>query len=122
MSQEEIEVFEGSGNIFEDFGYTDPAEAKVKADIAIRIKKIIRESGMTQEEAGEKMGIPQSKVSDIVRGKLSQFTLDRLFRFLNNLGEEIEIRVKKKTPRSKKPMIRFVGEGDSSSGRKPARV
>ena len=122
MSQEEIEVFEGSGNVFEDFEYPDSAEAKVKADIAIQIKKIISSSGMTQEEAGTKMGIEQPKVSDIVRGKLSQFTLDRLFRFLNNLGQEIEIRAKKKTNRSTKPMIRFIGEGDSSSEKKPAKV
>ena len=55
------------------------------------------------------MGIDQPKVSDIIRGKLSKYTLDRLIRFLRLLGRDIEIRVKRHAKRSEPPSLHVVG-------------
>jgi predicted XRE-type DNA-binding protein len=38
--------------------------------------------------------VTQPKVSDLVRGKLEGFTLDRLLKFLNLLGQTVEISVR----------------------------
>jgi predicted XRE-type DNA-binding protein len=43
-------------------------------------------------ESAELLGIDQSQLSALVRGRLSGFSTDRLFRFLNALGRDVEIR------------------------------
>jgi len=107
--QEEIEVFVGSGNVFEDLGYPNPQEAQAKADLSLQIHQIIKNRKLTQKQAAEIMEIDQPKVSDIVRGKLSKYTLDRLIRFLRLLGRDIEIRVKRRTDRSQPTSLNVIG-------------
>ncbi|WP_339384182.1 XRE family transcriptional regulator [Microcoleus sp. LEGE 07076] len=38
------------------------------------------------------MKIDRAKITNLLRGKLSEFSIDRLFRFLNALGSDVEIR------------------------------
>jgi predicted XRE-type DNA-binding protein len=45
----------------------------------------------TQREAAEILGIDQPKVSALVRGHLKGFSMERLYRFLNALGKDVEI-------------------------------
>jgi predicted XRE-type DNA-binding protein len=92
--REEMEFFIGSGNVFKDLGYPNPDEALAKADLARQIYKTIKEKKLTQAQAAKIMGIDQPKVSDIIRGKLSRYSIDRLMRFLKLLGKDIEIRIK----------------------------
>ena len=47
---------------------------------------------MTLLEAAKRLGIARPKITDLLRGKLSEFSIDRLFRFLNALGSDVEIR------------------------------
>lgn len=65
--------------------------------IAIHIERLIDQAGWTQAEAAQRMGLSQSDVSNIVKGRLSGFSLDRLFQCLDNLDQEIEINI---TPRA----------------------
>lgn len=89
---EKIEYEVSSGNLFKDFGFANPEEAKAKWDLAFLIRSIIEESKLTQEQAADLMGIDQPKVSKIARGILSEFTLERLMRYLVCLGYDIEIK------------------------------
>lgn len=89
-----------SGNVFADLGVTNPDEALAKAELARQIGQLIARSGMTQTQAGEVLGIDQPKVSALLRGKLENFSTDRLIRFLNALGQDVEIIVR---PRSSRP-------------------
>jgi predicted XRE-type DNA-binding protein len=89
---EKIEYEVSSGNVFKDFGYANPEEAKAKWDLAFLIRSIMEESCLTQEQAAELMGIDQPKVSKITRGILSEFTLERLMRYLVCLGYDVEIK------------------------------
>lgn len=52
------------------------------------------ENGWTQSEAAQRLGVTQPRVSDLLRGKLSKFSLDTLVNMLAALGEEVEIKVK----------------------------
>ena len=105
-----ILVEKSSGNVFQDLGLPDSAELFVKSDIAICIASIIEERGLTQVQAAQRMGIDQSDVSDLTRGKLSGFSIDRLFRFLNALGQDVEIRVPKSLHRVGTGSVRVVRE------------
>jgi predicted XRE-type DNA-binding protein len=98
--EEEIEVFVGSGNVFEDLGYPNPEEALAKADLAHQIYKAIKAHKLTQSQAAKILGIDQPKISNIIRGKLSRYSIDRLMRFLRILGKDIEIHVKE--PKNRK--------------------
>ncbi len=93
--QEKMIVSGGGENIFEDLDYLNPQEAKAKSDLARQIRMIIQHRKLTQKQAAEKMGIDQPKVSDIVRGRLGKYSIDRLIRFLRLLGRDVEIRVMK---------------------------
>lgn len=86
-------VTHGSGNVYRDMGLPNAEERFEKSILAIYIKRAIGRRGITQQEAGELMGIDQSKVSAIVNGRLEGFSSDRLLRFLNDLGCDVEISV-----------------------------
>ena len=80
-----------SGNVFADLGLPDAEELLAKADLMIEIRDVIEERELTQAEAAEIMGIDQPKVSALVNGKMSGFSMERLYRYLNALGRDIEI-------------------------------
>ena len=90
---EDINVKSSSGNVFADLGLLDSDELLIKAKLADQISDIIAQRKLTQTEAAELLGVDQPKVSALVRGKLSGFSVERLFRFLNTLGSDVEIRV-----------------------------
>jgi predicted XRE-type DNA-binding protein len=98
--KEEIEVYHGSDNIFADLGLPNPEERMAKAVLSIQIHDIIKKRHLTQAKAAELLGIDQPKVSALIRGRLSGFSMERLFYFLNALGRDIDIVVKPK-PRSR---------------------
>jgi|GEM_PF-1889838 len=90
---EENQVIAGSGNIFADLSLPNPDELQVKAAIANRIEDLIEDAGHTQAQAALRMGISQPDVSNIVRGRLKGYTLDRLIECLLAMGQEVEIRM-----------------------------
>ncbi len=86
-----VPIEESSGNVFADLGLKNPEELLAKAELVQRIADIIAERKLTQVRAAKLLGIDQPKVSALLRGKLDGFSTDRLFRFLNALGKDVEI-------------------------------
>lgn len=84
-------VRKSSGNVFADLRIPQAQDALAKAKLAHRICKVIAERDLTQKEAADVLGVDQPKISDLMRGKLDGFSAERLFRFLNDLGQEVEI-------------------------------
>lgn len=93
-SHANIEIEKSSGNVFLDLGLPNPEEQLVKADLAIQIIKLIKRKELNQEEAASLLGIDQPKISALSRGRLSGFSVERLFKFLSTLNQEIEIIIK----------------------------
>ena len=98
---DETKVTPSSGNVFADLGLPNAGEELAKVDLAFEISQIIEERGLTQVEAADIMGVDQPKVSALVRYRLDGFSMERLYRFLNALGRDIEIIVKPK-PKNRK--------------------
>ena len=86
-----VSIEGSSGNVFADLGLNNPEELLAKAELVQRIADIIAERKLTQVRAAKLLGIDQPKVSALLRGKLDGFSTDRLFRFLNALGRDVEI-------------------------------
>lgn len=82
-----------SGNVFADLGLPDAGERMLKAQLAVQIRRFIEEKGWTQTEAAEAVGLDQPKVSSLLRGRLSGFSVDRLLSILNRLGHSVEVRI-----------------------------
>jgi predicted XRE-type DNA-binding protein len=92
-----VEVELSSGNVFADLGLPDADKLKIKSGLVIEITKAVRNLGLSQEEAGRRMGLPQPKLSGLFRGDFSNVSERKLMDCLNRLGYDIEIKVKPST-------------------------
>src|SRR5580700_142991 len=88
-------VHDSSGNVFADLGIEDSDEYMAKSELAAEILRIVQRRRLTQAEAAKLLGISQPKVSDLLRGRLNGFSTDRLLRFINRLGYDVQIRLSK---------------------------
>ena len=100
MPKREHHYTVSSGNVFADLGLPNPEEALAKAELAHKITVLIQDKGLTQVQSAKLLGIDQPKVSALIRGHLSGFSLERLMRFLLMLGQDIKITVQA-CPRSR---------------------
>jgi predicted XRE-type DNA-binding protein len=89
--------FIGNGNVFADIGRPDADEALAKVQLAHEIAVLIQAAGLTQATAAKRLGIDQPKISALLRGRLAGFSIERLFRFLNELGQDVEISIRPAT-------------------------
>ncbi|HEY7030525.1 MAG TPA: helix-turn-helix transcriptional regulator [Thermomicrobiales bacterium] len=86
----------GSGNIYADLGFEEPELEQAKATLARQIGALIRARGLTQIEAAKVLGIDQPKVSALLRGRLGNFSTERLMRLLTRLDQDVDIVVQPK--------------------------
>jgi predicted XRE-type DNA-binding protein len=86
----------GSGNVFRDLGFAprEAAELKVKAQLALRIHDRIKELGLTQVKAADRLGVSQPDVSKLMNGRHTRFSVDKLMALLNALEVDIDIVVR----------------------------
>lgn len=86
-----IKVTRSSGNVFADLGLPDVEELDVKAELAIKVAEVIRKRGLTQTIVAQMTGISQPDISRLLRGRLKDFSSDRLIQALRNLEAGVEI-------------------------------
>jgi predicted XRE-type DNA-binding protein len=103
-------VTASSGNVFVDIGVPHPEEELAKAQLASRIREVVRRRRLTQAAAAALMAIDQPKVSALMNGRLTSFSSERLMRLLTRLGQDVEI-VLRTNPRGRRlGRIRVVQE------------
>ena len=94
---ERIKITKGSGNVFHDLGFPE-GEAQnllLRSDLMIRIEKIVKDGGMTQQEAAKALGITQPRLNALLKGKISDFSLDALVNMLTRAGMQVKMTVRK---------------------------
>ena len=106
-----------SGNIFADLEFPNPEEWLAKAELARQINNIIKQK-FTQVAAAELLEIDQPKVSALSKGRVAGFSLERLFRFLNILDQDITIKVTPKIKTKEKAEVKV----NLPRGRKPTMI
>ena len=87
-------VVSSSGNVFIDLGYT-PDEAAIlqmRADLMADLRKFIKAKKFTQTKAAEILGVSQSRVSDLTRGKWEKFSLEMLITLATKAGMRITLK------------------------------
>ena len=105
MATKKVEVTVGSGNVFRDLGLKNPEDLLAKAKLAARIVQIIEERKLSQTQAARLLGVDQPKVSLVYRGRLDDFSVERLMRFLTALHRDIRIVVGEKHRRGRGRVI-----------------
>ena len=108
MAKRRNEIEAGTGNVFADLGYADAKERTLKVELALEVNRVLKQRKLTQAQAANLLGIVQPHVSDLVRYRLDRFSVERLMRFLTQLGKDIEIRIAKRTARRTRPAVRIL--------------
>ena len=86
-----IEIETGSANVYADLGRADADEMLVKAQLASKIGDIIKRRKLTQAQAAEIIGIPQPKLSRLLRGQFLGISEAKMMDCLKKLGHDIRI-------------------------------
>lgn len=84
----------GTGDVFADLGLELTPEDRVKILIARQISRAIADRGLTQVEAAKALEIDQAKVSNLTRGRIAGFSVERLMKFVAALGWDIDIEMR----------------------------
>ncbi len=90
-----------SDNLFAALELPDADEWLAKAELARAIQKQIERRRLTQIQAAVALGGAQSDISNLARGRLAGYSMERLYRFLNALGQDVRIVVQPK-PRTRR--------------------
>jgi predicted XRE-type DNA-binding protein len=88
------EIERGSANVYADLGIEGAEEMLVKAQLATKIGEIIKRKKLTQMQAAELLGIPQPKLSNMLRGQFRGISEIKMIECLTRLGRDVEIVVK----------------------------
>lgn len=73
-----------------------PAEAahlKVRAELMRQISAIIKENTWKQADAALQCGVTQPRINDLLRGRVSRFSLDALVDIATALGQQVHFRL-----------------------------
>jgi len=87
-------VVNSSGNVFIDLGYS-PDEAAIlqmRADLMADLRKFIKAKRLTQAKAAETLGVSQSRISDLIRGKWQRFSLEMLIILATRAGMHVTLK------------------------------
>lgn len=88
-------ITRSSGNVFTDLGFP-PEEAAIlamRADLMAQLRLVVEKRNWTQVEAAKALGISQSRVSDLMRGKWDKFSLDMLVTLATRAGLHCELKL-----------------------------
>lgn len=83
----------GGAHVFDDIGISVSPADMLKLNLAAFISRTIQDKGLTQSEAARVLGIDQPKVSKLLRGRLKEFSIERLLGFVLALGHEIDVKI-----------------------------
>jgi predicted XRE-type DNA-binding protein len=67
------------------------ANLRARADLMRQIAEVIQESGWKQTEAAERCGVTQPRINDLLRGRVSRFSLDALVNIAAALGRRVSV-------------------------------
>ena len=67
------------------------ANLRARAELMQKIAEIVNESGWTQTEAASRCGVTQPRINDLLRGRVSRFSLDALVNIATAIGRRVHV-------------------------------
>jgi predicted XRE-type DNA-binding protein len=71
----------------------EAANLTMRSDLMIQITGIIEKNGWTQTEAAKRCGVSQPRINDLLRGRISRFSLDALVNIAAALGQKVKVQL-----------------------------
>jgi|SRR5678810_5738 predicted XRE-type DNA-binding protein len=65
------------------------ANLRARSELMQQIAEVVRDSGWTQVEAATRCGITQPRINDLLRGRVSRFSIDALVNIATALGRTV---------------------------------
>ncbi len=92
MSKLKFEEFE---NVWDALADTpeEAANLTLRSDLMMKIEAIVKKNGWTQAEAAKRCGVSQPRINDLLRGRISRFSLDALVNIASALGRKVKVRL-----------------------------
>jgi predicted XRE-type DNA-binding protein len=103
-------IHESSGNVFADIGLPNADVHLLKAQIISELYRLCTAKKLSQTKTSVLLGISQPEVSRMFNGHFSEYSVERLMKFLTVFARDIEIVVRPTKPHSKAGKIRFTPE------------
>lgn len=72
----------------------EAANMRAKAELMRQIVSKVKATGLKQAEAAKRCGITQPRLNDMLRGRISRFSLDALVNIAAAIGCRVEIKLK----------------------------
>lgn len=69
------------------------ANLRTRAELMQQIAAIIKKEGWTQVEAAEHCGVTQPRINDLLRGRVSRFSIDALVNITTAIGRRVHVQI-----------------------------
>lgn len=96
----DFSIEQSTENVHADLGHPDAPDRLVKAELAREIAQILMDRKLTQQQAAAILGMPQPKLSEMLRGRFRGISQAKMIECLNRLGREVDIVVRRTKRRS----------------------
>ena len=93
MSDDDLDLVHGSGNVFRDLGLANPEALQLKAILAAKIVGVLDALNMSVRSAHDVTGFSAADFSRVRQAKLSRFTVDRLMAMLEKIDQDVVVTV-----------------------------
>lgn len=70
------------------------ANLRTRAELMQKIAAIVKSSGWTQAQAASQCGVTQPRMNDLLRGRVSRFSLDALVNIATAIGWQVHVELK----------------------------
>jgi predicted XRE-type DNA-binding protein len=85
-----------TGNLFAEFGfpYVEAQNLLLRSRLMSEVRKVAR--GSSKARAAKRLGVAQSRLGDLLRGEIDEFSVDALVNMLSEAGMQVQLRVRKR--------------------------
>jgi len=112
------------GNVFDALGFSasEASALKVKAEILSAILEHVRAEGYTQAQLVEMLDEYQPSVSNLLKGRISQVSIEKLLRYADRLHLETSIAVRPTDAKTRRRKPRAESTTRSAARKEPVAV
>ena len=90
----EVEVTEGTGNVFADLGMPNPEERLMRSALVHELHTVLKARKLRKEATAKLLDLPAPVASDLLKGRFVDLPLSQLFDLLVRLNRDVEIRIR----------------------------
>jgi predicted XRE-type DNA-binding protein len=71
----------------------EAANLTLRSELMDEIEQIVKANGWTQAEAAKRCGVTQPRMNDLLRGRISRFSIDALVNIASALGRRVTVKL-----------------------------